>query len=158
MINFERAIDRIGAILAGCDSPEFTRVFAGEPLALPPDGVFACYWYVGDGEPPEGHQTLTGRMHIERFRVQVYWPRRPEPMTLRDQEIQIGTCKQALLAAFAGDSQLNGDGGAAACEDLDITAAEAGFMQHGLPQGPVWWRVLRFDLELRGLNEEGIDG
>lgn len=152
----ERAIDRIGAILAEHESPVFSRVFAGEPIALPPDGVFACYWYVGDGEPPEGPATLTGRMHVERFRVQVYWPRRPEPMTLRDQEVQIAQCKQSLLAAFAGDSQLNGASDDPVCEDLDYSDVEVGFLQHGLPQSPVWWRALRFDLELRGLNEEEI--
>ena len=149
-MNLRGCIDRIEEILRANTSPQFLDVIVGEPLGLPLGGPYAVFWYLGDGMPSEGRGTFTQRFHEERFRVQVYWHRRPELASLKEWEYEITDCKQALLTAFAADSQLGGN-----CDDLDYSTVENGYVKHEV-DSIQWYRVLRFDLVLNGLNEEAI--
>lgn len=165
MIDLSAAIDRIAAILAAVEVadgvPYFgtERVIAGErlgmPAALPSGAGWASFWYRGDGTPPEGRGTLADRFHWENFRVEVKWAPR-DASTLLAWEKEITSLKQALLTAFAGDSKLNAGGSTAVCDDLDYSDVECGYVNGGGQDNTALYRVLRFDLRLKGLNEEGF--
>lgn len=152
-IDMDAVIDRIKAILEANTTPAFTVVFAGEPLAGQADAPFAAFWYIGDGDPPEGAQTLGNRMREERFTVRAYWTPRAERSLLIDWEKEITSCKQALLAAFWGDVFLNANDSGRVVDAMTIGNVESGYVRYG-EEAAARYRVLSFELALRDLNAE----
>lgn len=143
-------IDRIQAVLEEHTTPAFT-VVVGEPLALGPDGApFACFWYLGDTDPPEGRRTLANIMSLERFQVMCFWHRQMELGTLEALETEIWQANRTLKAAFRGDSSLNNE-----ATDLDITDSQVDYGVFPI-DGATFFRTLEFELQVKSLEEEAI--
>lgn len=141
---------RIGAILTAHTTPRFT-VFEGEPLGLGPDGSpFACFWYLGDTDPPEGGMTFTNVMVMERFQIICFWHRVLEIGSLPGLEAEIWSANRTLKAAFRADSTLNG-----AATDIDITDSQVDYGVFPL-DATAMYRTLEFELLVKSLEEEAI--
>lgn len=145
-------ITSISTLLTANTTPVFTVVH-GEPLALAPDGSpFACYWYLGRTDPPEGRRTLRNVMYAARFRVICLWHRPLEIGSFTAMEDEIGTADDSLRAAFRGDSTLNGT-----ATDLDISDSQVDYGAFPLQgEGSAIYRSLEFDLLVTSLEGETI--
>lgn len=148
-------IDRIKHHLEANTEPAFT-VIVGEPLQLPVDGSpFACFWYLGNAEPPVGGMTLKKRMNVARYQVMCFWHRRIEIGALEPWEEQIQAADENLRTAFWGDFTLNGE-----VTDLDITdtTVDYGFFPLQVTNASqVLFRTLDFELQVRDLEGEPIN-
>lgn len=150
-LNRESVVNRIQAIIEAHTTPTFTAI-VGEPLALGPDGSpFCCFWYLGEGEAPEGRMTLGNVMVLERFQVMCFWHRQPELATLEALETEIWQANRTLKAAFRADSNLN-----STVDDLDITDSQVDYGVFPIEQGTVLYRTLEFELHVKSLTEEAI--
>jgi len=152
-LNRGAVIDAIEAILRANTTPSFT-VHVGEPLALAPDySPWACFWYDGESEPPEGGQTLGNVMVYERFQVMCLWHRRVEPTTLEALEKEIWDANRSLKAAIWGDSTLGG-----LVTDLDVSDSVTDyglFPLQGVANAP-FYRTLEFQIFVKDLEAEAI--
>lgn len=145
-------INRIEAILTANSTPTF-RVLVGEPVGLPADGSpFACFWYLGRSDPPEGGMTFGNRMNYYQFRVMCFWHRRPELGTLEAFEKEIWDADVSLRTAFWGDYTLNGEG-----VDLTITDSQVDYGSFPLQAGrQALYRTLEFELHVKELEGEAL--
>lgn len=126
------------------------HVMAG-PNPIPIGGPWARYYYAGRTDPPEGRQTFGNVMLAEKWNVEVFWPRQPEPTTWKALEAEIARVDGALRTAFRGDSTLNGE-----ATDLTIEDSDTDSVRSTLQANPGIYRALALELLITDLEGEAI--